>query len=270
MKIDRLFCSALLLGAWFAQRKTQNQFKKHKRILKSFFSGFMGFRNTSLWNEQIFFQEGSSVRQAAISGILGKYDPDDYISHKIPVQVKCIGYGFWNGICRAVGLNKLLKIRGIRINCHHSMLEGRSFARTLLAEEAQNQENILNMSSKCPRRIYRCLGAGRALAWLDPNEELYDISSCLSFKPLLAGKVLAYCFTQVHDAPQLIKKIKSLKKMYVNQDETIHCAYLTALNVSSIISEDRKDYLINKYNIREDLSKYTYQSLCNKLLSAGI
>lgn len=270
MKIDRLLCSILLLGACFIQCKTQNQFRKHKRILKSFFSAFMGFRNKFLWNEQVFFQEGSSVRQAAISGILGKYDPDDYISHEVPMQVKCIGYGFWNGICRAVGLNKLLKIRGIRINCHHSMLEGRSFARTLLAEEAQNQENILTMSSKCPRRIYRCLGTGRALAWLDPDEELYDISSCPAFKSLLAGKVLAYCFTQVHDAPQLIKKIKSLKEIYVNQDGVIDFAYLTALNIISIVSKDKKDYLINKYDVREDLSKYTYQSLCNKLLSVGI
>lgn len=270
MKLDRKICSLVLNLAVIIKYKTQKKFPRQKRILECFFSGFLNKKIKLNWNEKLFFQEGLCVRQAAISGLLGKYDPDDYIPAEITAEVKCIGYGFWNGVCRAIGLNKFLKNSGIRINCYHNMIDGQSFAQTLLSDEVKNRKKILTIRSENHRQIYKCIGVGRALAWLDPNEEIYDILSCPSFESLLAGKVLAYCFTKAHDSSELINKINSLKNIYKEQVEIIEFAYLTALNAISTVSKNEKDYLINKYNIQEDLRQYSYKSLCNKLLNAGI
>lgn len=270
MKLDRKMCGLILSLAVIIKYKTQKQFPVQKRILQCFFSGFLNKKIKLNWNETLFFQEGFCMRQAAISGLLGKYDPDDYIPAGISTEVKCIGYGFWNGVCRAIGLNKFLKKPGIRINCYHNMIDGQSFAQTLLGDEVKNKKKILTMLSTSHGQIYRCIGAGRALAWLDPDEEVYDISSCPSFESLLAGKVLAYCFTRVHNPSELINKINSLKNIYKEQVEIIEFAYLTALNAVVMVSKNKKDYLINKYSIQEDLSQYSYKSLCNKLLNAGI
>ena len=270
MKLDRKICSLILNLAIIIKYKTQKRFPQQKRILECFFSGFLNKKINLNWNEILFFQEGFCVRQAAISGLLAEYDPDDYIPAEIAAEVKCIGYGFWNGVCRAIGLNKFLKNSGTRINCYHNMIDGQSFAQTLLGDEVKNKKKILNMPSKSHGQIYKCIGAGRALAWLDPDEEVYDISSCPSFDSLLTGKVLAYCFTRVHNPSELINKINSLKNIYKEQVEIIEFAYLVALNVVVMVSKNKKDYLINKYNIPENLNEYSYKSLCNKLLSTGM
>mgnify|MGYP005640901715 CR=1 FL=1 len=274
MKVDRLICCSVFKLMALIRFREARRYPHASAPLRAFFDGVRNGQAPSSWEDEMFYVEGSSFREAGVSSILNnKYDPSRYLpSHDFPA-LRYLGYGFWNGFSRAFNINRPFLFEGQSYKSERWLKfadDGEGFSTSLFTPEKKLQKRTSRLNSKNLKNIRFNLGYGRALWWRFGSKIELDHLGERERIVLLSGASLAATFTQVGCEKNIDSSLQSLIKRFPRDEGYIEDAKILALNVLAGQSPTMSSFIYGDYKIKPSIGgDELYEEFSISLLKAG-